>query len=246
MHPTRLATHLRFPTVFFSLLALGWLAGPAASQPPAVLKVHMIGHGEYFPEQSLPELKKYLEERHRVECSLSIKLEKNRLDNLDSLKSADLLIVFARRMSLPPEQMELIRQHWEQGKPVIGIRTASHAFQKDDNEIFDKKVLGGNYGGSGGGKAVVPPDAADHPVLKGVQPFKPSQSPYGQGKLADDVVVLQVQGSAPQTWIHTYKGGRTLYTSAGAPDDFKNENFLRLLANAVFWATQRDPEKFKK
>ena len=245
MRANTTATRLPFPPVL-SLLVLGLLAGPVAGQPPAALKVHIIGHGEYSPEQSLPEFKKYLEERYRVECTLSIKLEKNRLDNLDSLKSADLLVVFARRMNLPPEQMELIRQHWEQGKPVIGIRTASHAFQKDDNEIFDKKVLGGNYGGSGGGKVVVPATAADHPVLKGVQPFKPSQSLYGQGKLADDVVVLQVQGSTPQTWTHTYKGGRTLYTSAGAPDDFKNENFLRLLANAVFWTAQRDPEKMKK
>lgn len=232
--------------VLSALLLVALLAGPASSQAPAPLKVHMIGHGEYDPEKSLPELKKYLEERYRVECTLSTKLEKNRLDNLDSLKSADLLIVFARRMNLPPEQMELIRQHWEQGKPVIGMRTASHAFQKDDNEVFDKKVLGGNYAGTGGGKVVLAADAASHPVLKDVQPFKPSVGPYGQGKLADDVVVLQMLGSAPLTWAHTYKGGRTLYTSAGAPEDFKNENFLRLLANAVFWTTQRDPEKMKK
>lgn len=232
--------------IILSLVVLGLLAAPASSQPPAALKIHMIGHGEYSPEQTLPEFKKYLEERYRVECTLSIKLEKNRLDNLDSLKSADLLIVFARRMNLPPEQMELIRQHWEQGKPVIGIRTASHAFQKDDNEVFDKKVLGGNYAGTGGGKVVLAADAASHPVLKGVQPFKPSQGLYGQGKLADGVVVLQVQGSAPQTWVHAYKGGRTLYTSAGVPDDFKDENFRRLLANAVFWTTQRDPDKMKK
>jgi type 1 glutamine amidotransferase len=232
--------------LLLSLALLALLPCLSRGDEPAPLRIHMIGHGEYAPEQSLPELKKYLEARYRVECTLSIKLDKNRLDNLDSLKSADLLIVFARRMSLPAEQMELIRQHWEQGKPVIGIRTASHAFQKDDNEVFDKKVLGGNYGGSGGGKVVVSTTAADHPVLKGVQPFKPSQYLYGQGKLADDVVVLQVQGATPQTWTHTYKGGRTLYTSAGAPDDFKNENFLRLLTNAVFWTTQRDPEKMRK
>jgi type 1 glutamine amidotransferase len=230
--------------VFLPLLVLGLLASPLWGDEPAALKVHMIGHGEYSPEESLPVLKRALEEQFRVECTLSLKLEKNRLDNLDALKSADMMVIFARRMNLAKDQMDIIRNHWEQGKPIVGIRTASHAFQKEDNEIFDKKVLGGSYGG--GLKVVLAKGAADHPVLKGVQPFRPSKYLYGQAKLADDAQVLQVQGTTPQTWVHTYKGGRTLYTSAGAPDDFRDENFRRLLVNAVLWTAQRDPEKMKR
>jgi hypothetical protein len=46
---------------------------------------------------------------------------------LDALKNADLLLLFARRMKLPEDQMKLIRAHWEAGRPIVGIRTASHA-----------------------------------------------------------------------------------------------------------------------
>ena len=47
-------------------------------------------------------------------------------------------------------------------------------------------------------------------------------------------------------WMDAMKGGRTVYTSMGVPEDFKDENFRRLLVNALFWSAQRDPEQMKK
>jgi len=32
----------------------------------------------------------------------------------------------------------------------------------------------------------------------------------------------------------------------GVPEDFQDENFRRLLTNAIFWTAQRDPEKMKR
>jgi type 1 glutamine amidotransferase len=148
--------------------------------------------------------------------------------------------------------MAILRKHWESGKPVVGIRTAGHAFQKDDNEVFDKKVLGGHYKGHYGNEPVKVTNAekaAGHPVLAGVQPFT-SQKLYSAGPLAEDTVVLQTgdigKASHPVTLVHTYKGGRTFFTSLGVPEDFQDPNFRRLLVNAVFWTTQRDPEKMKR
>jgi type 1 glutamine amidotransferase len=233
-------------------------AAPAAdSTADRPLKIHMIGAGEYSPVESLTEFKGYLEGHFRIACTTSWGTgSATKLDNLDQLPAADLLFLFARRMSLKADQMAIIRQHWEQGKPIVGLRTASHAFQKADNEVFDKQVLGGNYGGGGptsnGAYTAVPAEgAADHPILKGVQPFRGNKYSYGQGKLADDAVVLQIcdsprLGKLPVTWLHTYKGGRTFYSSLGAPDDFKDENFRRLLVNAICWTTHRDPDKIKK
>ncbi len=230
------------------LFLIGLSVEPIQARQPATLKVHLIGIGEYSPQESLTKLKHTLEAGYLVECTQSFKLTKGRLDNLESLKTADLLVIFARRMKLPPDQMMLIRQHWEQGKPIIGIRTASHAFQKEDNEIFDRKVLGGNYFGEGDGKVIVSPEAAKHPVLRGVEPIKRIKGSYAyaQGKLANDVIVLQAISTRAITWVHTYKGGRVFYTSAGTPEDFQEANLLRMLTNAVFWTTQRDPEKLKK
>lgn len=220
------------------------------------LKIHMIGAGEYDPIGSLTEFKAFLEKNYHVACTTSWGTSSTKkLENLEQLASADLLFLFARRMSLKEEQMKLIRAHWEQGKPIVGLRTASHAFQKADNEIFDKQVLGGNYGGgpsaSGGYRAIAAEGAVDHPVLEGVGSFRAGKYSYGQGDLAKDAVVLQIcdspkHGKLPVTWVHSYKDGRVFYSSLGAPDDFKDENFRRLLVNAIFWTTHRDPEKMKK
>ena len=102
----------------------------------------------------------------------------------------------------------------------------SHAFQPDDNAIFDKKVLGGSYSGAGDYttpfKTIAAKEQAEHPVVKGVGAIT-SKGYYNNGKLAEDAVVLQVVESdkktpRPVTWAHTYNGGRTIYTSMGVPD----------------------------
>jgi type 1 glutamine amidotransferase len=69
--------------------------------------------------------------------------------------------------------------------------------------------------------------------------------------LAEKAVVLQVVESdkktkRPATWAHEHKGGRTLYSTMGVPEDFKDANFRRLLVNAIFWTAKRDPDKMKK
>ena len=103
------------------LVLLGLLAAPAWSEPPAVLKIHLIGVGEYEPAKSLAEFKQYLEQNYRVQCTASLGGNSKHLDNLDALKSAELLVIFARRMNLPEEQMAIIRDHWEKGKPIVAL-----------------------------------------------------------------------------------------------------------------------------
>ncbi|MFB6271540.1 MAG: ThuA domain-containing protein [Salinibacter sp.] len=76
---------------------------------------------------------------------------------------------------------------------------------------------------------------------------------YKAGELAEDATVLQTgmtiteEGTPthPVTWVHRYNGGRTMYTSLGVPEDFENQNFRRLITNAIFWVAERerpDPE----
>ena len=85
--------------------------------------------------------------------------------------------------------------------------------------------------------------AKAHPVLRGVREFGSSKL-YKAGVLAKSATVLQRGdiGTDKQdvTWVNTWKGGRTFYTSLGVPEDFENENFKRLLVNAIFWTAKRD------
>jgi type 1 glutamine amidotransferase len=245
--------------VLLTLLVVGRVE--AADRPEPPLRIHMIGIGEYKPVESLTAFKKYLEERYQVEITTSFVLESAQvyklgkpLPNLDSLKTADVMVIFARRMNLSEEQMALIRNHWEKGKPIVAMRTASHAFQEADNAIF-KQVIGGEYSGAASYtapfKAIPAEGQTGHPVLEKVGPIT-SRGYYGFRSLAGDSVVVHVVDEPvrklkrPVTWLHTYKGGRMFYTSMGVPEDFQIEDFRRLLANAIFWTAQRNADKIRK
>jgi type 1 glutamine amidotransferase len=248
----------RFFLLLLSLLSLMLMATSGRAQTDKALKIHVIAGGEYSPVPSMTDFKKHLEDNYRVACTTSFYAgtgSPSKLDNLESLAGADVLLLFARRMTLREDQMKLIRAHWEQGKPIVGIRTACHAFQKADNEIIDRKLFGGHYGvgasSNGGYKTAVAKGQENHPILKGIGEIKAAKYAYGNGPLAESVTVLQIVGRIkdmdfPVTWINTYKGGRYFYTSLGAPEDFQQDNFKRLVVNAILWIAQRDPEKMKK
>jgi type 1 glutamine amidotransferase len=157
------------------------------------------------------------------------------------------MIVFARRMTLPEEHMKTIRAHWEAGKPVIGIRTASHAWGADDNAVFDRRVLGNHYQGHYRDERTVVTNVAaqnSHPVLNGVHPFT-SRRLYKAGELAPTATALQIgdkgEGRHVVTLVNEYKGGRMFYTSLGVPEDFRDQNFRRMLMNAIYWCTRTAP-----
>src|SRR5690606_1254522 len=70
---------------------------------------------------------------------------------LEALKEADLVVLFARRLALPKKQMKLIQSYLNKGKPLVGIRTANHAFAVREENIprthtdwwdFVPKILG--------------------------------------------------------------------------------------------------------
>jgi len=211
------------------------------------------GSKEYKSEPSLRAFKLRLEEHYKVSITASWGRDGvTELEDLDALKDAHLMIIFARRMKLNDDQMKIIRAHWEAGKPIVGLRTSSHAFQKEDNETFDRKVMGGNYQGHFGNEQVkVKPTEAGtkHPVLTGVLPFTSSKL-YKAGELAPDVTILQTgdigKAEHPVTWTRVHNGGRVFYTSLGVPGDFDDVSFNRMLTNAIFWTTQRDPNAMKK
>ena len=232
-------------TLLVGLLATSLFAAPA----PAPLKVHIIsGSEEYKSEPSLQEFSADLQKRGIVVTASWGKDKGKTLPNLEALAKADLMIVFARRLTLPEEQMKLVRAHWEAGKPIVGLRTASHAWGEKANPdvpFFDHKVLGNDYGGHYGDELVKVtnvPEQSTHPVLKGVRPFT-SRKLYKN--IAPTATVLQFgdNGKSRQaiTLVNEYKGGRIFYTSMGVPEDFQDANFRRLLVNAIYWTTKREP-----
>jgi len=223
-----------------------WLAlfSLASFVDAAALKIHIIsGAKEYQSEASMKAFSAWMGEHYDAKFTASWGHDGiEKLPNLEALVQADVMFVFARRMKLIEPQMKLIRAHWEKGKPIVGVRTASHAFQKADNEIFDRQVMGGNYQGHFSNELVkVTHLVKNHPVLRGVKVFL-SGKLYKAGPLAKGTTVLQQGdiGADKQnvTWVNTWKGGRTFYTSLGIPKDFENKDFKQMLVNAIYWVAK--------
>jgi type 1 glutamine amidotransferase len=231
------------------VLAVTMSAFVVAAEP---LRVHMIsGAKEYSSEQAVLVLKKRLAKKYNIESTLSLAADgAKELPHLEKLAAADVLVIYARRLELDDKNMTIIKRWCEDGKPVVGIRTASHAFQPFLE--FDKIVLGGDYSGHFGHESdtrvSIVDEAKAHPLLTGVKPWKRPAKFYKNPNLADDATLLMTgtgkNGTHPLAWARTYdkdKNARSFYTMAGLAEDFENENFLRLIDNAVFWTAHRDP-----
>src|SRR5947209_17274586 len=110
--------------------------------------VLVSGDEEYRSEETLPQLGKILAKHYGFKCTVLFAIDKkdgainpNQNDNipgLEALKTADLMIIFTRFRNLPDEQMKHIVEYVESGKPVIGLRTATHAFQIPKGKTYAK------------------------------------------------------------------------------------------------------------
>jgi len=232
------------------LLALLMLAKQTAvaadsTRPPTIVLVS--GEYEYESAKTLPAFKQHLETRYGFNCIYLERTQGEEIPGVTALEKADLAVVFIRRMTLPEEQLGRFKKYLDSGKPLIGLRTASHAFENWKD--FDREVLGGNYHNHYGNNLVatiaVRADAANHPILKGVEhEFVAGGSLYLNAPLPPSSQVLLTgsvanQPPEPVAWTHSYKGARVFYTSLGHPKDFENSSFKRLLVNAIFWTLGR-------
>jgi len=160
--------------------------------------VFVTGDDEYKSEESMPLMARILAERHGFHCTVLFAIHKetgvidtsqrDNIPGLEALRSADLMVIYTRFRALPDDQMRLIDDYLQSGKPVIGLRTATHAFSfpKDSTTAyasyhfsspdggFGTKVLGQtwiNHWGSHGKQStrgVFAPGAASHPILRGI------------------------------------------------------------------------------
>ena len=105
--------------------------------------VFICGDEEYRSEEGMPMMAEILSEYHGFDCSVLFSQDSNELGiinpnyhhnipNLDEINNADLIVLFTRFRALPDDQMELINNYLLEGKPIIGIRTATHAFEFKD------------------------------------------------------------------------------------------------------------------
>jgi len=228
---------------------IGMYAASALAVEP--LKVCLVsGSLEYESNESLAELQKYLEANYDIRCSRAFVEGKDirNLPGLENLDKCDVMLLFTRRLEIDGEQLQKIKTYCNSGRPVVGVRTASHALQ--NWLALDKEVLGGNYKGHYSNdlatEVKIIKEAQDDPLLAGVAPFRSAGSLYKNKDIVSDCRVLMIgtspESTDPITWTRMHNGGRVFYTSLGHQQDFKEESFRRLLANALHWAAGLDPQ----
>lgn len=219
--------------------------------------VVVMAEREYKTEKTLPKFaKEHLGKSFRVSTVFANADERNDLPGIEVLGNADVALISVRRRVLPKSQMDVIRKFIESGKPVIGVRTANHAFSLRGKEPpeglvawekFDQEVIGGNYSGHHGNGPTVKvslADGANHPILNGIEvsELQSRGSLYTVSPLEKSATALLI-GSIPDkkpepvAWVNKTKfGGRAFYMSIAHPDDFELPAINQLLSNAIHWA----------
>lgn len=186
--------------------------------------VLLSGDDEYRSEEALPMLGKILAMRHGFKCTVLFAINpedgtikpnhQTNIPGMQSLDSADLVISGLRFRNLPDDQMKHFVDYVDSGKPVIGVRTATHSFNypKDSTSKFKhytwtskewkggfgQQVLGDTWISHHGHhkkescRGIVADGKKDHPILRGVTDVWGPSDVYGIRNLPETANVLML------------------------------------------------------
>lgn len=166
-------------------------SGTKSTNDKKPLVVFVAGDHEYSGEATLPilaaELEKNYGMRAKVISAYPNQNSEENIPGLEALREADLAVFFLRWRRLPKEQVAYIDEYLKSGKPVMGFRTSSHAFNYPKGHeleawnAFGERAFGSPPGWGGAAKhshyghesttdVRIVPGAARHPILTGVDP----------------------------------------------------------------------------
>ena len=179
-----------------------WISFAGGDGPGKGKQIVLVGGDEeYRSEECLPQLAKILSTHHGFRCTVLFAIDpatgvinpdvNNNIPGLEALKTADLMIIASRFRNLPDEQMQQIVDYVESGRPVMGLRTATHSFNipagkkfskyswntddKTYEQGFGRQVLGetwishhGNHG-SQSTRGLIVKEQVKNPILRGIK-----------------------------------------------------------------------------
>jgi len=180
-----------------------WVVYPGGDGPGKGKQIVLVsGDEEYRSEEVMPQLGKILATEHGFKCTVLFAVDPktgeinpktlNNIPGIEALDSADLMIILTRFRALPDDQMKHVDDYLKAGKPVIGLRTATHAFnglkgtyekynngyhgsEKEWTDGFGRLVLGERWVSHHGNhksestRALFAPDANGNPLLNGIK-----------------------------------------------------------------------------
>ncbi|MBU6275981.1 MAG: ThuA domain-containing protein [Planctomycetes bacterium] len=173
-------------------------AGPGKGKTVVLVS----GDEEYRSEEALTQLGKILAARHGFDCRVVYAIDpatgtidpdtNDNIPGLDALARADVMVIATRFRNLPDEQMRHVDAYLRAGKPVVGMRTATHAFNVPGDRAFahygngysgpkqewadgfgrlvlgEKWISHHGHHGKESTRGVIAPGGAGHPILRGI------------------------------------------------------------------------------
>ena len=183
--------------------------------------VFVTGDDEYRSEEGMPQLAKILAVRHGFRCTVLFAIDpedgtikpdhQTNIPGTHQLEDADLMVLFTRFRHLPDDQMKPIIDFAKSGKPMIGLRTSTHAFNYKNDQSpyakyswkspdppggFGQLVFGEtwvNHHGHHGKEStrgVINQEQADHVIVNGCGDIWGPTDVYGVNKLTENDKVL--------------------------------------------------------
>ncbi|MDX1945854.1 MAG: ThuA domain-containing protein [Pirellulaceae bacterium] len=236
----------RFAIVLLLIGLRGMSAG--AAEP---LRVAIAASPKEFSS-----LEDYLQKHFHVVC---VRLDAQKSGEVPAAAKAldcDVMLLNHYRTQPTKEQLQHLQKYFLSGKPVVGTRKASHAYQ---NWLeIDQVVFGAKYGSHfferrNEQTVFVESKYQDHPLVKGFEPFMCGGGLYNYTQLATDVEVLMSGGppgkSMPVTWLRIVAerhNQRVFYTRYDPEDVAKSTSARDLVVNALFWAADKDSTKYRR
>lgn len=186
--------------------------------------VFLAGDHEYRSEETLPALARLLAWHHGFKTSVLFTTDpktgfiepgSSNIAGLDLLRTADLLVICMRFQDLPDAEMQHLVDYLDRGGPVVGLRTATHAFQikREDARFiqyswdrkgdypggFGRQILGetwvSHYGTNHvqSSRLLLREDRLEHPILRGVRDVWVQSGGYTASPMEDSHVLAMGQ-----------------------------------------------------
>ncbi len=216
--------------------------------------VFVSGDEEYRSEEGLPMLAKILSQRHGFTCTVLFALDPDgtinpnatqSLSDPEQLDSADFIVIQTRFRAYPDPVMKHFVDAYLRGVPIIGLRTATHAFNFPGGTYasyngWGKRVLGENWVDHWGhhkseaDRAIVDPSQKDNPILNGVGDIFCTTDVYEAHPPADATILFHgevVEGMKPSDPPATYKRKNSKGKEQGINDPMMATCWTRIYKN---------------
>jgi type 1 glutamine amidotransferase len=189
--------------------------------------VLIAGDEEYRSEESLPMLAKILSQEHGFNCTVLFSMDptgsyidpnnQKSISNPEAIAKADLIIIQTRWRQWSPEEYKYLADFLNAGKPIIGLRTATHAFTGSGKTgdfkwaDFGLNILGEkwvNHHGRHkveGARGIIEPANSKHPILNSVTDVFAPSDVYTVANLDEKKDTVLLRGAVTATLDPTSK-----------------------------------------